>query len=170
MSVVPENTSVIRSDENIDSTDASRGQLFLATVREDVPDASGGIAIPRGTPAKLVLRNATGGGATHSQEPVLDLFCGERGRKGISGCSSDADMSSNRGVEKINAPWSTVREARDLGPSWAGIGAAAGAGAGRFTQLLTRGKQVKVPADGDALPLGPDLCAKASIWLLARIL
>ena len=73
--IIPWGTEiVIRSDENIDAKDASTGQLFSATVSEDDFDASGGIAIPRGTPAKLVLRNVTGGGATHSPAVTLDSF------------------------------------------------------------------------------------------------
>lgn len=55
------------------------------------------------------------------------------------------------------------------GGKGAGIGAAAGAGAGLFTQILTRGKQVKVPAETVMhFRLYRTLVLKASIWLLAR--
>lgn len=73
-----------------------------------------------------------------------------------------------------------MREPRDFGAlmgaifgggKGAGIGAAAGAGAGLFTQILTRGKQVKVPAETVMhFRLYRNLVLKASIWLLARIL
>lgn len=50
------------------------GQLYSATVSEDVRDASGGVAIPAGTPAKLLVREIKTGGAVHSPELVVDLF------------------------------------------------------------------------------------------------
>jgi hypothetical protein len=155
--IVPSGTEiVIRSDENIDSNDASTGQLFSATVSEDVPDSSGGIAIPRGTPAKLVIRNITTGGATHSPELVLDLFSVSVGGKEYRVVSSDADMSNNRGVGKNKrtleygaggAGFGALMGAIFGGGKGAGIGAAAGLGGGLLTQILTRGKQVKVPAE-----------------------
>ena len=52
---------------------------------------------PPGTPAQLVLRNITSGGATHSPEVVLDLFSVSVGGKEWRVVSSDVDMSSNHG-------------------------------------------------------------------------
>jgi hypothetical protein len=60
--VIPRGTEiVVHNDETIDSDTSSTGQLFSASVSEDVPDSAGGIAIPRGTRAKLVVRNITSG-------------------------------------------------------------------------------------------------------------
>jgi hypothetical protein len=119
--VIPRGTEiVVRNDETIDSEYSSTGQLFCAVVSEDVPDSSGGIAIPRGTRTRVVVRNVTSGGEVHSPEIALDLFSVDRVD------SSDVDVNSDRG---------------------AGIGAAAGAGPGLLTQIFTRGKQVKVRAE-----------------------
>lgn len=91
----------------------------------------------------------------HSPELVLDLFSVEVGGKEYRIDTSDVDMSSKRGIGKqaptdIRGRWGWLWRAAGR-CVWrrggAGIGAAAGAGAGLLTQILTRGKQVKVPAE-----------------------
>jgi hypothetical protein len=155
--VVPRGTEmVVRSDEDIDSDNSTTGQLFAATVSEDVPDSAGGVAIPAGTRAKLVVRNITGGGAVHSAEVALDLFSVDIGGKEYRVDSSDVDVNSGRGVGKNKrtleyggggAGFGALMGAIFGGGKGAGIGAAAGAGAGLLTQIFTRGKKVKVPAE-----------------------
>jgi hypothetical protein len=70
--------------------------------------------------------------------------------------SSDVDINSGRGVGKNKrtleygaggAGFGALMGAIFGGGRGAGIGAAAGAGAGLLTQIFTRGKQVKVPAE-----------------------
>jgi len=155
--VIPHGTEiVVRSDENIDSDNSSPGQLFSATVSEDVPDSNGGVAIPQGTRAKLVVRNITTGGAVHSPELVLDLFSVDIGGKEYRVDTTDVDLNSGRGVGKNKrtleygaggAGFGALMGAIFGGGKGAGIGAAAGAGAGLLTQIFTRGKTVKVPAE-----------------------
>jgi hypothetical protein len=155
--VIPEGTEVaIRTDEKIDSDDSSPGQLFSATIDEDVFDASGGVAIPRGTRAKLVVRNITSGGATHSPELVLDLFSVSVSGSEYRVMTSDVDFSSKKGLgaNKRTAEFGGGGAAIGAllggifgGGRGAGIGVAAGAGGGLLTQLFTRGKKVKVPAE-----------------------
>lgn len=155
--VIPRGTEiVVRSDEDIDSDNSTTGQLFSATVGEDVPDSAGGVAIPAGTRAKLVVRNITGGGAVHSAEVALDLFSVDVGGKEYRVDSSDVDVNSGRGVGKNKrtleygaggAGFGALMGAIFGGGKGAGIGAAAGAGAGLLTQIFTRGKKVKVPAE-----------------------
>jgi hypothetical protein len=155
--VVPYGTEVaIRSDEAIDSNNASTGQLFAATVREDVPDSVGGVAIPGGSSAKLVVRNITSGGAVHSPELILDLFSVTVGGREYRVVSSDVDLNSGRGLGKNKrtleygaggAGFGALLGAVFGGGRGAGIGAGVGAGAGLLTQIFTRGKEVKVPAE-----------------------
>jgi hypothetical protein len=155
--VIPRGTEiVVRSDETVDSDNSTTGQLFSATVSEDVPDSSGGIAIPAGTRAKLVVRNISGGGAVHSPELALDLFSVDIGGKEYRVDSSVVDLNSGRGVGKNKrtleygaggAGFGALMGAIFGGGRGAGIGAAAGAGAGLLTQIFTRGKQVKVPSE-----------------------
>jgi hypothetical protein len=146
----------VHSDENIDSENSSSGQLFNATVSEDVPDSVGGIAIPRGTRAKLVIRNVTSGGAVHSPELALDLFSVDVSGKEYRVDTTDVDVNSKRGVGANKrtleyggggAGFGALMGAIFGGGRGAGIGAAAGLGAGLLTQIFTRGKQVKVPAE-----------------------
>jgi hypothetical protein len=155
--VIPEGTEItIRTDEKIDSDDSSPGQLFSATVNEEVLDAMGGIAIASGTQAKLVVRNITSGGATHSPELVLDLFSISLNGKEYRVVTSDVDFSNKKGIgaNKRTAEFGGGGAAIGAllggifgGGKGAGIGAATGAGGGLLTQLFTRGKKVKVPAE-----------------------
>ena len=147
---------VVRTDENIDSQNSSTGQLFAAAVQEDVFDSAGGVAIPNGSRARLVVRNMTSGGATGSPQLVLDLYSVDVRGKEYRVDTTDVDMSSNRGVGKNKrtleygaggAGFGALLGAVFGGGKGAGIGAAAGAGAGLLTQIFTRGKQVKVPAE-----------------------
>lgn len=155
--VIPRGTEiVVHTDENIDSDVSATGQLFSASVSEDVPDSAGGVAIPAGTRAKLVVRNITSGGAVHSPELALDLFSVDIGGKEYRVDTTDVDVNSGRGVGKNKrtleyggggAGFGALMGAIFGGGRGAGIGAAAGAGAGLLTQIFTRGKTVKVPAE-----------------------
>ncbi len=155
--VIPVGTEItIRTDERIDSKDSTTGQLYSATVSEDVQDASGGIAIPAGTPAQLVVRDITTGGAVHSPELVLDLFSISVKGQEYRVVSADVDVNSKKGVgaNRRTAEFGGGGAAIGAllggifgGGKGAGIGAAAGAGGGVLTQVFTRGKQVKIPAE-----------------------
>jgi hypothetical protein len=155
--VIPSGTQlVIRTGENIDSDAASPGQLFSAAIDEDVVDASGNIAIPRGTPAKLVVRDMKGGGAVHSPEIALDLFSINLAGVEYRVLTNDVDINNKSGIgaNKRTAEFGGGGAAVGAllggifgGGKGAGIGVAAGAGGGLLTQLFTRGKVVKVPAE-----------------------
>jgi hypothetical protein len=119
--VFPRGTEiVVRRDKNIDSDNSTTGQLFTATVSEDVPDSSGGIAIGAGTRAKRVVRNITGGGAVHSPELALDLVSVDIGGKEYRVDSSDVGVNSGRGVGKN-------KRTLGYGAGGAGFGARMGA-------------------------------------------
>ena len=146
----------VRTNERIDSKSASVGQLYSAEITEDVPDSSGGIAIPRGSAAQLLIRNIGTGGAVHSPEVVLDLDSVTVGGKRYSVVSSDVDESNKKGLGINRRTGEMVGGGTGLGAlmgalfgggKGAGIGALAGAGGGIATELFTRGKEVKVPAE-----------------------
>jgi hypothetical protein len=155
--VVPRGTEiVVHTDEAIDSENSNTGQLFSASVSEDVPDSAGGMAIPSGTQAKLVVRNITSGGAVHSPELALDLFSVDIGGTEYRVDTSDVDVNSGKGIGKnqrtleyggVGAGFGGLMGAIFGGGRGAGMGAAAGVGAGLLTQIFTRGKVVKVPAE-----------------------
>jgi hypothetical protein len=127
---------VVKSDENIDSDNSTTGQLFTATVSEDVPDSAGEIAIPAGTRAKLVVRNITGGGAVHSPELALDLYRVDIGGKEYRVDSSDVDLNTGRGVGKN-------KRTLEYGAGGAGFGALRFLAADEVQGLVQRQAQVR---------------------------
>jgi hypothetical protein len=155
--VIPVGTEInVRTDDVIDSRDASTGQLYSATVGSDVTDASGNVALPWATPVKLVVRDISSGGAVHSPDLVLDLFSVTVKGQEYRVVSGDLDINSKTGVgaNKRTAEYGGGGAAIGAllggifgGGKGAGIGAAAGAGSGLVTQIFTRGKQVKIPAE-----------------------
>jgi outer membrane lipoprotein SlyB len=155
--VIPEGTEIsITSNERIDSDKARGGELYSATIASDVSDSRGGIAIPNGSKAKLVVNNSSTGGAVHTPELVLDLYSVDVAGKQYRVVSSNV---IEKGRESVGANKRTAEFAGGGagigallggifgGGEGAGIGAAAGAGGGALTQLFTRGKHVKVPAE-----------------------
>lgn len=155
--IVPIGTQITLSTDNgIDSSTDSSGQLYPAHVTEDVYDAEGTVAIPAGASAKLVVENTTGGGVGGSPDLVLDLYSVEVNGQEYRVDSSTVKESSRRGLglNRRTAEFAgggagigALLGAVFGGGRGAGIGAAAGAGGGALTQLFTRGKQVKVPAE-----------------------
>jgi hypothetical protein len=155
--VIPVGTEItIRTDDTINARDTGTGQLYAATISQDVFDASNNVAIPAGTPAKLVVRDIGTGGAVHSADLVLDLFSISINGKEYRVDSSDVNINNKRGVgaNKRTAEYGGGGAAIGAlfggifgGGKGAGIGAAAGAGSGLLTQIFTRGKQVQVPAE-----------------------
>ena len=155
--VIPVGTDVeVRTSETIDSTSTHTGQLYRATVTEGVPDAQGGIAIPAGSHAQMLIRQITTGGAVHSPELVLDLYSVTVGGKLYHVVTSNVDESNSKGVGKNRRTAEFLGGGAAIGAlmggifgggKGAGIGALSGAGAGALTQVFTRGKQVQIPAE-----------------------
>jgi hypothetical protein len=153
--VIPSGTQVsVRTNESIDSKTASAGQTFSAVISQSVVDDSGEVAIPRGSPATLVIREAAAG-KVKANELVLDLRSVSVGGHDyrVESNSITQKGKSNVGANKRTAIFTgggsalgAVIGAIAGGGKGAAIGAAAGAGAGAGTQILTRGS-VKVPAE-----------------------
>jgi hypothetical protein len=88
----------IVTNDTINAKDSGTGQLYSATINADVNDANGNVAIPGGTPAKLVVRDITTGGAVHSPELVLDLFSVTVKGQEYHVVSADVDINNKKGV------------------------------------------------------------------------
>ena len=154
---LPAGTEIaVLSSQTIDSSTASAGQIFPADVAENVMDAAGRVVIPKGSLAELVLRSASGGGVTSNAELALDLQSVKVGSRRYVVNTADLEQKAQGGVgankrtaEMVGggAVLGTLIGAIAGGGKGAAIGAAAGAGAGAGTQILTRGKSVKVPAE-----------------------
>ncbi|HTZ94967.1 MAG TPA: hypothetical protein VMB18_01130 [Terriglobales bacterium] len=155
--VIPIGTDLpVRTNELIDSTQSYEGQTYSAAITEDVLDTSGNVAIPAGSSAQLIIRKISKGGAIHSPEVVLDLYSVSVGKKQYQVISSDVAETNRKGVGANRRTAETVGGGTALGAlvggifgggKGAGVGALAGAGGGLLTQVFTRGKEVKVPAE-----------------------
>jgi hypothetical protein len=146
----------VRTNEIIDSTSAYQGQTYSAAITEDVRDIAGNVAIPAGTPARLLIRNSSNGGAVHSAELMLDLYSVTVGGKEYKVVSSTVAESNRKGFGANGRTAEFLGGGSALGAllggvfgggKGAGIGALAGAGGGFVTQAFTRGKEVRVPAE-----------------------
>jgi Ca2+-binding EF-hand superfamily protein len=144
-------TISVRTNEAIDAKN-NDGQVFGGVVNQDVADSNGNIAIPKGSNVELVVRNFS------NDELALDLdsVTVNGQRYGIT--AGDTSVSGGRrdgiGVNKRTGTFvgggalaGAIIGAIAGGGKGAAIGAGVGAAAGAGTQVLTRGKNVKVPAE-----------------------
>jgi hypothetical protein len=147
----------VRTGETIDSARAAEGEVYPAQVTDDITDASGAVAIPRGSQARLVIVSASRGGKIRgASDLVLDLRsvmvggteyqveAGELMRKGTSGVGANKRTATYTGG---GAALGAIIGAIAGGGKGAAIGAASGAGAGALTQILTQGPAIRVPAE-----------------------
>jgi hypothetical protein len=147
----------VRSEETIDAAIAAQGQTYAAEVTRDVTDAGGAVVIPRGSNAQIIIRSAVKGGRIKGQSDlVLDLDSVsvdgrryrldtqdvvEKGRAGVGKNKRTAEFTGGGAVI------GSIIGAIAGGGKGAAIGAAAGAGAGAGTQIVTRGKSIRIPAE-----------------------
>jgi len=154
--VLPVGTSIsVRTDQDINSQNAAEGRSFPASIMQDVVDSTGNVVIPRGTPATLVVRRMTEGGTLSSGNYILDL---ESVRvNGHRYMVETADVQTGEtgiGKNKRTAEYvgggavlGTLLGAIAGGGKGAAIGAVAGAAAGGGVQVLTKGREIRVPAE-----------------------
>jgi hypothetical protein len=155
--VVPSGSQiVVRTNERIDSGSAVAGQTFTATISRDVTDQSGNVVIPRGAEAGLVIRQLRRESGVGSPELVLDLDSITTNGQRYKVSTYDVSQSGKTGIgnnrrtgEMVGggAVLGTLLGAIAGGGKGAAIGAIAGAVGGGAVQVLTRGKEVRVPAE-----------------------
>jgi len=156
--ILPAGTELsVRTTTTINSKDGNDGQIYSASVDRDVSDNNGNILIPRGSPAELVIRSATGGNVRNSSNLVLDVQAvnvnGQRflidtedltrtgGRQGVGANKRTGEFVGG------GTALGTLLGAVAGGGKGALIGALAGAAAGAGTQVLTKGGEVRVPSE-----------------------
>lgn len=155
--IVPTGSEIsVRTNDSIDSASAQPGQTFSAQIANDVMGGAGEVLVPKGADAQLVLRQVSSGGTTGSSDLTLDLQSITTGGHTYQVSSEDVQQSSNRGLGKNKrtatmvgggAVLGTLLGAIAGGGKGAAIGAISGAAAGGTAQVLTRGHEVKVPAE-----------------------
>jgi hypothetical protein len=155
--VVPAGTEIaVRTNEAIDSSTAAAGRNFSGSVEKDVRGRNGEILIPKGSATELAVSKVSGGGTTGSPEVALALHAIDIGGQHLLVNSADLQQGNDQGIGKNKrtgeyigggAALGTLLGAIAGGGKGAAIGAAAGAAAGGTAQVLTRGKEVKIPAE-----------------------
>ncbi len=155
--VVPSGSEIsVRTNEAVDSATARPNQKFSGTVQQAVTGSNGEVLVPQGSPAELVVRQVSSGGTTGSAEVALDLSAIDIGGHRYVVSTQDLQQTNEQGIGKNKrtgemvgggAALGTLLGAIAGGGKGAVIGAVAGAAAGGTAQVLTRGKEVKVPAE-----------------------
>jgi hypothetical protein len=164
-SVIPSGAEIaVRADQAITADANAVGKIHPGTITADVLDKSGKVAIPRGSKAQLVVvkdegqnvvtkninKNAVTLGlqsvTVHGHRQLLNTDSSnsttqENGKPGI-GANKRTGIYVGGG-----ALAGTLVGALAGGGKGAAIGALAGGAAGAGAQVLTKGSQVKIPAE-----------------------
>jgi hypothetical protein len=157
----------ILTNEQIDSNTANTNQFYSGQVDQDVTDNVGEIIISRGSPAELVIRTFSSG-----SDMTLDVQAitvngrryristaplRQKGRNGLGMNKRTAEMVGG------GALIGTIIGAVVGHGKGAAIGAAVGAAGGAGAEVLTKGKQVSIPAEtvltfslNNSVTLAPD--------------
>jgi len=147
---------VVRTVETIDSETAGANQIFSAIIEQEVTDASGRVIIPVNSSAQLIIRNVSAGGATGSPEMLLDVQSITVAGLKYLVSTTDLTQDSNRGIGTNKRTAATIGGGAAVGTiigaiagggKGAAIGGLIGAAGGAATQVLTKGHDVKVPAE-----------------------
>ena len=155
---VPAGTEVhVRTDQaiNAKTENVQPGARFPGTISRDVMGSNGQVIIPKGAPAQLAVV-AVG---NNSNDMTLDLrsvdingrhYRLETESTSAAGSSKNGGLGANKRTGEYvggGALAGTLIGALAGGGKGAAIGAILGAGAGAGTQVLTRGKELNVPAE-----------------------
>ena len=148
---LPPGTEIsVRTDEEIKSRTSVEGRIYRAAIQRDIADDHGNILIPSGSDASLIIRRASDG------QFLLDLDSVRVGGRNYVVTGTDVAEGGGQGIGRNKrtaemvgggAALGTLLGAVAGGGKGAAIGAAAGAAAGGGVEVLTRGREVRVPAE-----------------------
>lgn len=150
---IPSGTKInVRTDQSIDIRNSSDGRVFTGVVSDDVLDRDNRVAIPRGATAELIVRNV------NRSDMALDLESvtvnGQRYIVQTQNERYSADRKAGVGKNERTGKYvgggalaGAIIGAIAGGGKGAAIGAIAGGAAGAGAQTITRGKEVRVPAE-----------------------
>jgi hypothetical protein len=141
-------------DINVNNID---GQVFTGVVDQDVLDANGRVAIPQGSNAELIVRKTTNNELTVDLDSinVNGQRYAVRADQSAVGTSGTLESGAKTiGKNKKTATYvgggallGAIIGAATGGGKGAAVGAAAGAAAGAGAQIVTQGRNVRVPAE-----------------------
>jgi hypothetical protein len=139
----------VRVDQSITSERAD-GRIFTGVVDQDVVGTNGRLAIPRGSNVELIVRAARDGDLILDLESVVVV--GQR--YALDAQVERVESTRSGGVNRRTGEFAgggavlgAIIGAIAGGGKGAAIGAGAGAAAGLTTDVVTRGKRVRIPAE-----------------------
>jgi hypothetical protein len=154
---LPRGTEInVRTDESINSRSAAEGRTYPASIMQDIVDERGAVVIPRGSEASLIVREVNEGGTLNNGNFILDVDSVRVNGKRYAVSTTDIETKDANGIGKNKrtaemvgggAVLGTLLGAIAGGGKGAAIGAAAGAAAGGGAEILTKGKEIRVPAE-----------------------
>jgi hypothetical protein len=157
LETLPSGTELtVRTAEDIDSSTAVVDQTFSAIVEHDIRGESDNVIIPAGSHAVLVVREISSGGTTASPDMVLDMQSMTVSGRRYLVSTADLRRETGTGIGKNKRTAETVGGGAALGTiigaiagggKGAAIGVLVGAAGGAGVQVLTRGRDVRVPAE-----------------------
>lgn len=146
----------VRTVETIDSDHVAPGQSYAALVEEGVRDDAGRVIIPAGSSARLVVRRVSEGTVKSGPEMVLDIQSISISGHQFVTSTNDLSLGNDTGIGKNQRTAQTVGGGALLGTiigaiagggKGAAIGGVVGAAGGAGAQIVTRGRDVHVPAE-----------------------
>lgn len=153
--VIPAGTTfAVRTNQTIESDQA--GQSFSAEVVQDIQDQSGKVLVPKGSTADLVIVETSSGGAvgTRTVELAVKSVTANGKKYAITTAGTEQRGTEGLGRNRRTAEMvgggallGTLIGAVAGGGKGAAVGAAVGAAGGAAAQVLTRGDEVRVPAE-----------------------
>jgi hypothetical protein len=157
LEMLPTGTELaVRTVQEINSTGGAANQTFPAIVEYDVLGESNNVIVPQGSSAELVVRSITAGGATGSPEIMLDIQSITVGGRRYLVSTTDLNEQSGTGIGKNRRTAEAIGGGGVLGSilgaiagggKGAAIGVLAGAAGGAGVEVLTRGTEVRIPAE-----------------------
>jgi hypothetical protein len=154
---VPAGTELsVRANEEITAQTAAEGRTYSATIDRDVFDESGRVVIPRGSDAEMVVRTVNQGGTFSGGNLVLDLQAVRVNGRRYLISTNDIQQGNGQGIGKNQRTGELVGGGAALGTligaiagggKGALLGAIAGAIGGGTVQVLTKGREIRVPAE-----------------------
>jgi hypothetical protein len=151
--IIPAGTDVlVRVDEAIDSKNADEGRLYAAHLDQDLLDSNANVAVHKGATAEVMVRRVVSG-----KDLVLDLQALSVDGRRYFVTADDYEQNRKRQGIGLNQRtgvmvgggtiFGSIIGALAGGGQGAAIGALGGAAGGGLTQIFTRGKAVKIPAE-----------------------